>query len=168
MDPNRFTCLVCGVLGNLKSILTSTAFTKHLHLPMPRKYRCITQAPSFNNGDSLYCLIERLRVTAPSDEISIKASAGGPRGHWLNRLRKKVAWLVISSEARKPSLAKTQGDETGGNHAFRRFRNTLLRKSHVPDDLTQFWLGHAGKSMTDEYSQIRDDVKCKMVAEQVD
>jgi integrase len=60
------------------------------------------------------------------------------------------------------------GDETAGNHAFRRFRNTLLRKSHVPDDLTQFWLGHAGKSMTDEYSQIRDDVKYrKMVAEQM-
>src|SRR5712691_3705780 len=59
------------------------------------------------------------------------------------------------------------GDETAGNHAFRRFRNTFLRKSHVPDDLTQFWLGHAGKSMTDEYSQIRDDVKYrKMVTEQ--
>jgi integrase len=60
------------------------------------------------------------------------------------------------------------GDETAGNHAFRRFRNTFLRKSHVPDDLTQFWLGHAGKSMTDEYSQIRDDVKYrKMVTEQM-
>jgi integrase len=60
------------------------------------------------------------------------------------------------------------GDETAGNHAFRRFRNTFLRKSHVPDDLIQWWLGHAGKSMTDEYSQVRDDVEYrKMVTEQV-
>ena len=59
-------------------------------------------------------------------------------------------------------------DGTAGNHAFRRFRNTFLRKSHVPDDLIQFWLGHAGKSMTDDYSQIRDDLKYrKLVAEQV-
>ena len=59
------------------------------------------------------------------------------------------------------------GDETAGNHAFRRFRNTFLRKNHVPDDLIQFWLGHAGKSMTDECSHVREDVKCrKMVAEQ--
>ena len=60
------------------------------------------------------------------------------------------------------------GDGTAGNHAFRRFRNTHLRKKRVPDDLIQFWLGHAGKSMTDEYSQVRDDLKYrKLVAEQV-
>jgi hypothetical protein len=60
------------------------------------------------------------------------------------------------------------GDESAGNHAFRRFRNTFLRKNHVPDDLIQFWLGHAGKSMTDDYSGVRDDLKYrKMVAEQV-
>ncbi len=60
------------------------------------------------------------------------------------------------------------GDDTAGNHAFRRFRNTFLRKNHVRDDLIQFWLGHAGKSMTDDYSAVRDDLKYrKMVAEQV-
>jgi integrase len=72
-----------------------------------------------------------------------------------------------------PALRKVRwsdpntGDETAGNHAFRRFRNTFLRKNHIPDDLIQFWLGHAGKTMTDEYSHVRDDVKYrKMVAEQ--
>jgi hypothetical protein len=60
------------------------------------------------------------------------------------------------------------GHLTAGNHAFRRFRNTFLRKSHVPDDLIQFWLGHAGKGMTDECSHVRDDLKYrKMVAEQI-
>jgi hypothetical protein len=60
------------------------------------------------------------------------------------------------------------GDGTAGNHAFRRFRNTHLRKNRVPDDLIRWWLGHAGKSMTDEYSQVRDDLKYrKLVAEQV-
>jgi integrase len=73
-----------------------------------------------------------------------------------------------------PSLKKLgwsdpkTGDGTAGNHAFRRFRNTHLRKNRVPDDLIQWWLGHAGKSMTDEYSQVRNDLKYrKLIAEQV-
>jgi integrase len=60
------------------------------------------------------------------------------------------------------------GDGTAGNQAFSRFRNTHLRKKRVPDDVIQCWLGHAGKSMTDEFSQVRDDLKYrKLVAEQV-
>jgi integrase len=62
----------------------------------------------------------------------------------------------------------TTGDETAGNHGFRRFRTTFLRKNHGPEDLIQFWLGHAGKSMTDEYSHVGEDVTYrKMIAEQV-
>jgi integrase len=46
-----------------------------------------------------------------------------------------------------------------GLHAFRRFRTSVLRKAGVPDDLIQLWLGHAGRSVTDDYArQLREDV----------
>ncbi|HEY0701423.1 MAG TPA: tyrosine-type recombinase/integrase [Candidatus Acidoferrales bacterium] len=55
-----------------------------------------------------------------------------------------------------------------GCHAFRRFRITWLRKKLVPEDLITFWLGHAGKTVTDTYSKLRDDAAFrKHVAEDV-
>ena len=46
-----------------------------------------------------------------------------------------------------------------GFHAFRRFRNTHLRQSHCPDGILKFWLGHAGKDMSDLYDASRQDVQ---------
>ena len=46
-----------------------------------------------------------------------------------------------------------------GCHAFRRFRITHLRKKGVPEDLIHFWLGHTGKSVTDHYSKLKDDLE---------
>jgi integrase len=55
-----------------------------------------------------------------------------------------------------------------GCHAFRRFRITWLRKNLVPEDLITFWHGHAGKTVTDSYSKLRDDAEFrKRVANKV-
>ena len=55
-----------------------------------------------------------------------------------------------------------------GFHAFRRYRATHLRKQRTPEALTQFWLGHTGKSITDSYDRSRDDeVYRKEVAKSV-
>jgi integrase len=56
-----------------------------------------------------------------------------------------------------PAL-KAIGREVFGFHAFRRFRVTHLRKQRVPEDLIRFWMGHANKTVTDEYCKLRDDV----------
>jgi integrase len=40
-----------------------------------------------------------------------------------------------------------------GAHAFRRFRTTYLRKPRAPEGPVQFWLGHAGKSITGGYGR---------------
>ena len=46
-----------------------------------------------------------------------------------------------------------------GFHAFRRFRTSVLRKARVPEDLLKLWLGHASKSVTDDYArQLREDL----------
>ena len=46
-----------------------------------------------------------------------------------------------------------------GFHAFRRFRTSLLRKAREPEDLLRLRLGHASKSVTDDYArQLREDL----------
>lgn len=55
-------------------------------------------------------------------------------------------------------LLKELGLNDCGFHAFRRFRATYLRKQRTPEGVTQFWLGHAGKTITDGYDRVRDDV----------
>ena len=46
-----------------------------------------------------------------------------------------------------------------GFHAFRRFRASVLRKARVPEDLIQLWMGHASKSVTDDYArQLQQDL----------
>lgn len=55
-----------------------------------------------------------------------------------------------------------------GNHAFRRFRTTHLRKNLVPKDLEHFWMGHADEEIGDLYSKLMHDVQYrKDVAERV-
>lgn len=44
-----------------------------------------------------------------------------------------------------------------GFHAFRRYRNTLLRNSRCPDGLLKFWMGHANRDMSDHYDRVRED-----------
>jgi integrase len=66
-----------------------------------------------------------------------------------------------------PLLEKLKQPKSGA-HAFRRFRATWLRKQRAPEDLIRFWLGHANKSVTDDYSKLKEDVAFrKKVAEQV-
>jgi hypothetical protein len=51
---------------------------------------------------------------------------------------------------------------------MRRFRATWLRKQRAPEDLIQFWLGHAKQSVTDGYSKLAEDVEFRaQVAETV-
>jgi integrase len=60
------------------------------------------------------------------------------------------------------------GTHKAGNHAFRRFRNTYLRNyTNCPEGVLKFWMGHAGKDMSDLYDKIKRDVAFRRdVAEQ--
>jgi hypothetical protein len=51
------------------------------------------------------------------------------------------------------------GTHKAGNHAFRHFRNTYLRNyTECPEGLYKYWMGHAGKDMSDLYDKIKEDV----------
>lgn len=51
------------------------------------------------------------------------------------------------------------GTHKAGNHAFRRFRNTYLRNyTECPEGLYKYWMGHAGKDMSDLYDKVKEDI----------
>jgi integrase len=52
------------------------------------------------------------------------------------------------------------GTHKAGNHAFRRFRNTYLRNyTECPEGLYKYWMGHAGRDMSDLYDKVKEDVE---------
>ena len=66
-----------------------------------------------------------------------------------SNIRKRVIHPVL--EARRLPL--------GGNHIFRRFRMTWLRENSVPADIERFWLGHANRTVGDDYSMLKKNKK---------
>ena len=60
------------------------------------------------------------------------------------------------------------GTHKAGNHAFRRFRNTYLRNyTECPEGLYKFWMGHAGKDMSDLYDKIKQDQRRRAVPQKM-
>ena len=72
------------------------------------------------------------------------------------RTGRQLSQSNILRRSLHPTLAILKQPKMGC-HAFRRFRITWLRKNSVPEDLITFWHGHAGKTVTDSYSKLRDD-----------
>jgi len=65
-------------------------------------------------------------------------------------------------------LLETKGLPIGGNHIFRRFRMTWLRENSVPADIERFWLGHANRTVGDDYSMLKKNVKFrKQIADRI-
>jgi integrase len=84
---------------------------------------------------------------------------------FATRTGRQLSQQNILRRSLHPILANLQQAKTGC-HAFRRFRITWLRKNSVPEDLITFWHGHAGKTVTDLYSKLKDDTAFrKQVAE---
>lgn len=65
-------------------------------------------------------------------------------------------------------VLQSEGMEKRGFHAFRRFRQTWLRKNRAPDDLARYWLAWSSRDIADTYSRLHEDlVFRKNVAESV-
>jgi integrase len=72
--------------------------------------------------------------------------------------RKPVTQTNLLRRELHPLLDELKIDRRGF-HAFRRYRNTYLRQQHCPDALLKFWLGHAGRDMSDLYDRSREDLQ---------
>ena len=77
---------------------------------------------------------------------------------FCSRNGKPLSQSNILRRSLHPLLAKL-GQPKAGNHGFRRFRTTWLRKNGVPKDLEDFWIGHAPESIGDIYSKLKEDVE---------
>jgi integrase len=65
-------------------------------------------------------------------------------------------------------LLQEAGCDKMGFHALRRFRVTWLRKQRCSEDLLRYWLGHASRTVTDEYVMLKEDLDFRLeVAEKV-
>jgi integrase len=61
-------------------------------------------------------------------------------------------------ESVKGVAGKQHMNEGYGFHSFRRFRVTHLRSLAIPEDILTFWMGHADKTITDRYSQMKQRI----------
>lgn len=113
-----------------------------------------------------------LKTESGSREVDLCSALASMLRAYLDKYRGTLkSNLLFQSKTGKPLhqsnvLRKTLHPILGtlnelkcGCHAFRRFRVTHLRKNGVPEDLIHFWVGHAGKTMTDHYSKLKDDLE---------
>jgi integrase len=74
-------------------------------------------------------------------------------------VRQQSGGPLCQANVLRRSLHEILKDIACGFHAFRRFRNTHLRTARIRDGLIQFWMGHAGETMTDNYDRVREDLE---------
>jgi hypothetical protein len=61
----------------------------------------------------------------------------------------------------RTATARLKKHRIPGFHAFRRHRITRLRDLGVPEDIIRYWVGHAGKDITDRYSKLAENVELR-------
>lgn len=49
-----------------------------------------------------------------------------------------------------------------GWYAFRHFRKTWLRGQRCQENVSIFWMGHPPKTMSEIYSQVREDIDFRL------
>jgi integrase len=121
-----------------------------------------TQAPKTRNA------IRDVDICAPLAAM-LKSLVGERKAGFVfaNRVGKPFSQTNLLRRSLHPIL-EDLGLEKAGFHAFRRFRTTYLRKNRAPEDLIRFWLGHANKTVTDEYAKLFEDMEFRReVAESV-
>jgi hypothetical protein len=79
---------------------------------------------------------------------------------FVNERGRVLAQSNLLQRSLHPLLEKLNVAQTGF-HSFRRFRTTQLGKQRVPEDLLRFWIGHGPKTITDIYSQLKEDAAFK-------
>ncbi len=101
---------------------------------------------------------EREIDLAPELAEMLRTYIGARTSGFLFRTRKGGPILQRNVLRMLHAILKRMNRPKLGFHAFRRFRVTHLRKNMVPEDLIKFWIGHTPKTVTDEYSKVKNDV----------
>lgn len=122
-----------------------------------------------------HCTIERrVKTVSAVRNVDLHSSIaallrefiGDRRSGFLFRSRngKPLSSSNVVKRHLHPALRKlgyinsSTGTDKAGTHAFRRFRNTHLRKVGCPIGLYQYWMGHAPADMSDLYDKVKEDI----------
>jgi hypothetical protein len=142
-----------------------------IHLQGNERHTSWNEAAStIDIRSSIYRGKEQNRVKTPA---SVRSADLDPR---LNSAIAKFvaenkiepgAFLFQSRSGRAMHLltafVRLQKHGVKGFHSFRRFRITRLRDLGVPEDIIRYWVGHAGKDITDRYSKLAENVELRKV-----
>jgi integrase len=163
----RMLFILCGAAGLRISEALGIEIDKHIS----SDFRTISV-----RQQARHCKVKgRLKTPSAMREVDVhpdvaaylKAFVGERKSGFLfaSRTGKPLSSSNISRRHLHPALKSLgyvnpyTGTHKAGNHAFRRYRNTYLRNyTACPEGLYKYWMGHAGKDMSDLYDKIKEDV----------
>ena len=163
----RTLFILCGAAGLRISEALGIEIGKHISLDC-RTISVRQQARHCKVKEKLKTMNAMREVDLHPDIAALLSSFVGDRKSgflFASRNGKPLSSSNIIRRHLHPALKQLgyvnpyTGTHKAGNHAFRRFRNTYLRNyTTCPEGLYKYWMGHAGKDMSDLYDKIKEDV----------
>jgi integrase len=117
-------------------------------------------------------IVQHLKTEAARREVDLHPDIT----EYMQKYMRKKTGLLFKTSKNTPHLngnlesrwltprLETMGlDEKGmGFHAFKRFRKTWLRGQRCLEDINNFWMAHAPKTMSDLYSHLREELQLRL------
>jgi integrase len=163
----RMLFILCGAAGFRISEVLGVEIDKHISSDF-RTIRVRQQARHCKVKERLKTMNAVREVDLHPDVAALlRAFVGDRKSGFLfaSRTGKPLSSSNIIRRHLHPALKQLgyvnphTGTHKAGNHAFRRFRNTYLRNyTACPEGLFKYWMGHAGRDMSDLYDKIKEDV----------
>jgi hypothetical protein len=163
----RMLFILCGAAGFRISEVLGVEIDKHISSDF-RTIRVQQQARHCKVKERLKTMNAMREVDLHPDVAALLRGFVGDRKSgflFASRTGKPLSSSNIIRRHLHPALKQLgyvnpyTGTHKAGNHAFRRFRNTYLRNhTTCPEGVYKYWMGHAGKDMSDLYDKIKEDV----------
>ena len=106
--------------------------------------------------------ILRLKTEAAKRAVDLDPVLSGLINRFIELQGIQPGDYLFRARSGRPMHLKTARERLAkhaipGFHSFRRFRITRLRELGIPEDLIRYWVGHAGKDITDRYSKLAEN-----------
>ena len=108
---------------------------------------------------------DRVKTQAAIRTVDLDPRLNAAIAQFVTENKQPSAFLFQSRSGRAMHLltafTRLHKHNVHGFHAFRRFRITWLRDLGMPEDIIRYWIGHAGKKITDRYSKLAENVELR-------
>jgi integrase len=105
--------------------------------------------------------IPRLKTLAARRTVDLDPSLSDLIARYVESNGIQPGHYLFQARSGRPTHLKTARQRLAkrnipGFHSFRRFRTTRLREVGIPEDILRYWVGHAGRGITDRYSKLAE------------